>query len=625
MSFMRQAIYPCNPGTERGHTTKLSASKDKVIYTNGRNVIILDLKNPALSTTFSGHTQNTTVARFSPSGYYCASADATGLVKIWDTVNPDQTVKGEYKVISGRINDLAWDGESKRIIAVGDGREKFGHAFMFDTGTSTGEIAGHSKVINAVSIRQTRPFRAATAGDDGLIIFHQGPPFKYSLSIRTHTKFVQDVKYSPNGERFASVGSDFKVFLYDGKEGTTIAELTDSSHKGSIMACSWNPDSSSFMTSSLDRSVKLWDIQSQRVTRTWALGTDISSQQVGNVWVTPDELASLSLSGDLNVFDKRTDGDKPARVIQGPQKSITAATRCTSGTFLTGTADGRIFSYSTPPSNSVSTTKVIGGGHTNLVSGLAPAPGSTEKVYSTGFDDRAREIDVGATSSSFTPASIEAIPQPKGLAVTEDGTVFLIQSGSENGRERNIVQAVKDNQSRFVLELKYTPTAVAASGKVVVVGGGEGDKKVHVYTWEDGLKLVESYILEGNKSPISAIAVSADKKLIAAGDTQGNIILFDADKKAIATDRWTHHASRIASLSFFPSSTSHLASISLDTNLYVYNVGATNTAKYVAIRGAAPGGGNAVFWLDGDKTDGKARVASAGADGCVRVWEVLLP
>ena len=78
---------------------------------------------------------------------------------------------------------MAWDGESKRIIAVGDGREtyvqkgyflflysiltkahyllsgfnweisfipvslsSFGKAFMFDTGSSTGEIGGHAKV-----------------------------------------------------------------------------------------------------------------------------------------------------------------------------------------------------------------------------------------------------------------------------------------------------------------------------------------------------------------------------------------------------------------------------------------------------------------------------------------------
>jgi hypothetical protein len=40
-------------------------------------------------------------------------------------------LKGEYKVISSRVNDLAWDGESKRIIAVGDGKEKLGSAMLF--------------------------------------------------------------------------------------------------------------------------------------------------------------------------------------------------------------------------------------------------------------------------------------------------------------------------------------------------------------------------------------------------------------------------------------------------------------------------------------------------------------
>lgn len=36
------------------------------------------------------------------------------------------------------------------------------------------------------------------------------------------------------------------------------------------------------------------------------------------------------------------------------------------------------------------------------------------------------------------------------------------------------------------------------------------------------------------------------------------------------------------------------------------------------------GGVNAVAWVDGAK-DGKGRLASAGADGCVRIWEVKLP
>jgi WD repeat-containing protein 1 (actin-interacting protein 1) len=65
------------------------------------------------------------------------------VVRVWDAVGADQVLKAEYKVLGGKMcvlltilgihlldpeppfrNDLSWDGESKRIIAVGDGREK---------------------------------------------------------------------------------------------------------------------------------------------------------------------------------------------------------------------------------------------------------------------------------------------------------------------------------------------------------------------------------------------------------------------------------------------------------------------------------------------------------------------
>lgn len=37
---------------------------------------------------------------------------------------------------------------------------------MFDSGTSVGEISGHSKTVNSVDIKPNRPFRAVTASDD---------------------------------------------------------------------------------------------------------------------------------------------------------------------------------------------------------------------------------------------------------------------------------------------------------------------------------------------------------------------------------------------------------------------------------------------------------------------------
>lgn len=45
---------------------------------------------------------------------------------------------------------------------------------MFDTGTSTGNITGHSRTLNAVSVRRQRPFGAATGSDDFTVGLHHG-------------------------------------------------------------------------------------------------------------------------------------------------------------------------------------------------------------------------------------------------------------------------------------------------------------------------------------------------------------------------------------------------------------------------------------------------------------------
>jgi WD40 repeat protein len=596
MSFTRAALYAASPSTTRGHSTKLSASKEKIVYTNGRVVFIRDIANPALGVSYSGHVQNATVARVSPTGYYCASGDAHGTVRIWDIVGEDQILKGEYKALSGKINDLEWDGESKRIIAVGDGREKFGHAFMFDSGSSTGEILGHSKVVNAVAIRRQRPFRAATAGDDNLIVFHQGVPFRYDKTIHTHTKFVQDVRYAPSGDHFASVGSDGKVFLYDGKAGETLGEFSEG-HSGTAYALSWSPDSKAISTCSADGTVKLWDVETRKATTTYTLGTGLENQQVGNVWSAPDNIVSLSFSGCLNVFDRRSGEKKPMKVLYGPQKAITAAAISTtaSETFFVGSADGRVLSC-----DSTGTVSPLAGqGHTNLVSGLASMPDG--RVFSTGYDDRVREVE----GSHFTPSVFSTASQPKTLAAAEDGTIFVVGVDA--------VEAIRNHQK--VADLRPSggatnPTAIAATGSLVAIGFG--DQKVRLYDW-DSKTLQETGLLDANGGLVSALAFSPDGSKLAAGDTSGKIILYDVAKREVITPRWSFHSARVNSLCWTADSL-HCASGALDTHIYVWSV--RKPSQKVAIMNAVPGGVNAVFWV----ADG--RLAGAGADAAVRVWQV---
>lgn len=56
------------------------------------------------------------------------------------------------------------------------------------------------------------------------------------------------------------------------------------------------------------------DVETHKATSTWTLGSGVNHQQVGNVWSRETDIVSLSMSGDLNVFDSRA-GEKPARVV----------------------------------------------------------------------------------------------------------------------------------------------------------------------------------------------------------------------------------------------------------------------------------------------------------------------
>lgn len=51
--------------------------------------------------------------------------DASGKIRIWDTVNKEHILKYEYQALGGVIKDIAWTEDSKRIAVCGEGREKY--------------------------------------------------------------------------------------------------------------------------------------------------------------------------------------------------------------------------------------------------------------------------------------------------------------------------------------------------------------------------------------------------------------------------------------------------------------------------------------------------------------------
>ena len=112
---------------------------------------------------------------------------------MWDALQPEHITKYEGKQLGGAVKDIAWNSESNRIAVAGEGKEKVVHAFMWDSGSSVGNMVGHKKSCNSVSIRPTRPFRIVSGSEDFFVNLYEGPPYKLKSQIKQHNNFVNIV------------------------------------------------------------------------------------------------------------------------------------------------------------------------------------------------------------------------------------------------------------------------------------------------------------------------------------------------------------------------------------------------------------------------------------------------
>ncbi|KAI9826194.1 MAG: WD40 repeat-like protein [Phylliscum demangeonii] len=566
------------------------------------------------STEYTAHTVSTTVARFAPSGFRVASGDVSGLVRVWDSQGEGAT-KGEYHVISGRINDIAWDGDSQRIIAVGAGKERYGHCFTADSGNTVGEISGHSGPVNSVTIRQHRPLRAATGSDDGTVVFYHGAPFKFNTSLREqHQNFVHGVAFSPDGASLVSVGADKKIWLYDGKTGEARGQVGPGEHKGSIFAVSWAADSRRFVTASADHTVKVWDAEAGKVLQSWTIQGDASSmphQQVGVVWPagrTDGLILSLDLSGDLTYVVEGA--QRPTQVIRGHQRSITAITLTQAvgrgDTLWTGSYDGQIRCWDVDTGRAES---VQGEGHHNQIAGFIDSARTDGKIHTVAWDDTLRTIDIA--SRRFVAPLTHLSGQPKAIARIDESTVALLTPTG--------VQVYKNGTEMIQeLSMKAAPLAIASGAKgagVHLVAVAGEDHTVRVYSSRnEGLGLKLEGEVKDSTALITALAFSPHGEYLAVGNRQGKILVYDTSKYEVVIDRWSAHTARVTSISWNHEGT-HAASGSLDTHLFVWSV--SSPGKRIKMANAHKDGVNGVVWA----ADGK-KIITVGADAAVKTWNV---
>ncbi|CAB3399397.1 unnamed protein product [Caenorhabditis bovis] len=601
--YNQVAVFPSLPRTTRGLPTVLggSPSGDRILYCNGNSVYISPVSSLTSTDIYTEHPVATTVAKISPSGYYCASGDSNGNVRIWDTVNSTHILKATYQVFSGPVRDIAWNDDSKRLAAVGEGKERFGHVFLFDTGTSNGNLSGQSRPMSSVDFKPSRPYRIISGSEDNTVALFEGPPFKFKTTFHEHSRFVHVTRYSPDGSQFASAGADGKVVIFEGAEGNRLGELVDSAakgntHVGSVFGLCYSPDGSKIATASGDKSVKIWNTSDRTLAKTINFGSTVEDQQLSVLW-TKQALVSVSLAGFISVINPETETIEEVR--QGHNKPITALNLSQDKKFLfTSDFEGHTTRWEMATGKSQRIKPEL---HKTQIVGLAYT--TKGELLSVGWDDIIQVTPLDNVKSN----SIKLPSQPLGLAASPDGSVAVIAC------YQHIVIFKNGQISSQGIDFNSTCVAISPNQKLVAVGGQ--DSQVHVYEFS-GSQLNEKRKISHNAA-ITAVSFSPNGDYLAVTDSARKVVPYAVAKDFVSasSSEWTFHTAKVNCVAWSPDGI-RLATGSLDTNIIVWNLKKSGEHPII-IKGAhAMSAVNVISWLN------ETTLVSTGQDANIKHWSV---
>lgn len=426
----RISVWSARLGTRlSGFETRLGGAVRAFIAQDGRIVAssvkgkihIHDAQSGMLLDALGGHTNEIRQFELSDDGRRLLTNTVDG-AKVWDLASGDQLLQISCKCTVATAYDL--DARGQRLLARVDPLRV--GIWDVDRASLRGTLEAHSSEVNGMQFSPDgRQILTGAVDGDAVVwnadafpalpakVLAHDPPLAHDADAETYSG-----RYSPDGGRLVTVGTDATARIWNAADGTLLHVLRG--HEKTVYHAAFSPDGRLLATASDDLTARLWDVETGR--ERFVLGGH--NRFVRRVVFSPDGSRLLSVAGtEPRVWD--TASGRLVAVLRGHGEPAVEGVFSGDGRrVLTTGLDGIPRIFETETGRLLRELK----GHAGIVA-FAQFVAADQRVITAGVDSTLRVWD--ADSGEEVARMDEPLAGASGLrygSLSHDGRLALLSA-----------------------------------------------------------------------------------------------------------------------------------------------------------------------------------------------------
>jgi len=297
-------------------------------------------------------------------------------VRMPPAIKSRRALKGHF----GKVTALHWASNSTSVVSA----SQDGNLILWNavTANKTQAISLKSNYVMSVGIEQTENQMVACGGLDNLCTVYRLSDPERPVEMASHDGFISCCRFV-NQDHILTSSGDSTILRWDVASGRMIDRFAE--HMGDAMFLSIRPnDKNTFLSCSVDRTIKLWDIRAPSKSQMTFTG---HTDDVNCVDFMPSDnttFASCGEDGTVRIFDLRSyqelnkfgeERPPPESMGEGmPGEGITSMCFSRSGRLIfCGHANGSILAFDSL-SRSIAPTYTINNAHDGHISCIGASP-----------------------------------------------------------------------------------------------------------------------------------------------------------------------------------------------------------------------------------------------------------